>query len=63
MESIKTPFRGIKNDVRGRLACYKQDWVNGIKSGVGILGPTASTFFASALPAIAFGELLNMKTG
>ncbi|XP_021732094.1 boron transporter 4-like [Chenopodium quinoa] len=63
MDYIKAPFNGIRSDVRGRLACYKQDWVNGFKHGIGILGPAASIFFASALPAIAFGELLNKKTG
>jgi hypothetical protein len=27
------PLRGIKNDLRGRLRCYKQDWTGGFKSG------------------------------
>ncbi|XP_021848193.2 boron transporter 4-like [Spinacia oleracea] len=63
MENIKAPFRGITSDIRGRLSCYKQDWMNGFKHGLGILTPAASIFFASALPAIAFGELLKKKTG
>ncbi|XP_021736596.1 boron transporter 4-like [Chenopodium quinoa] len=63
MDDIKAPFRGITSDIRGRLSCYKQDWTNGFKYGVGILTPAASILFASALPAIAFGELLKKKTG
>ncbi|XP_010691191.2 boron transporter 4 [Beta vulgaris subsp. vulgaris] len=63
MDNIKAPFRGIRSDIRGRLACYKRDWINGLKHGIGILNPATSIFFASALPAIAFGELLNKKTG
>lgn len=35
MKHIKTPFREIRNDVRGRAACYKQDWIAGIRSGLG----------------------------
>jgi hypothetical protein len=37
MENMKTPFRGILNDVKGRIACYKQDWAAGILSGFGYL--------------------------
>ncbi|GMJ14250.1 ARABIDOPSIS THALIANA REQUIRES HIGH BORON 4, REQUIRES HIGH BORON 4 [Hibiscus trionum] len=63
MESLKSPFKGIANDVKGRAACYKQDWIAGIRSGLGILAPTAYIFFASALPVIAFGEQLSRDTG
>lgn len=28
------PFRGILRDVRGRLPCYKQDWVQGLNAGI-----------------------------
>ncbi|GAY60061.1 hypothetical protein CUMW_199190 [Citrus unshiu] len=56
MESIKPPFRGIANDVRGRALYYKQDWISGICSGFGMMAPTTYIFFASALPVIAFGE-------
>nr|GMD33815.1 boron transporter 4-like [Ipomoea batatas] len=35
MQNLRTPFRGIAEDVRGRVACYKQDWVAGIRSGIG----------------------------
>ncbi|XP_031282268.1 boron transporter 4-like [Pistacia vera] len=62
MENIKAPFRGIANDFRGRAACYKQDWIGGIRAGLGILAPTTYIFFASALPVIAFGEQLSRDT-
>ena len=28
------PLRGIKNDLRGRLTCYKQDWTGGFRAGI-----------------------------
>ncbi|KAM0004939.1 putative bicarbonate transporter [Helianthus debilis subsp. tardiflorus] len=62
MEHMKSPFRGIAHDVRGRLLCYKRDWIAGITSGFGILAPTTYIFFASALPVIAFGEQLSRDT-
>ncbi|KAI3696605.1 hypothetical protein L6452_29011 [Arctium lappa] len=62
MDTPKTPFSGIKKDVRGRLQCYKQDWIRALGSGARILAPTAYIFFASALPVIAFGEQLNKDT-
>ncbi|KVH99799.1 Bicarbonate transporter, eukaryotic [Cynara cardunculus var. scolymus] len=33
MDTPKTPFSGIKKDVRGRLQCYKQDWIGALGSG------------------------------
>lgn len=57
------PFEGIVKDFKGRVECYKQDWVCAICSGVSILAPTFYIFFASALPVIAFGEQLNRDTG
>ncbi|KAL0330821.1 UNVERIFIED_CONTAM: putative boron transporter 7 [Sesamum angustifolium] len=62
MENLKTPFKGVKNDLKGRLACYKKDWVDACGSGARILAPTAYVFFASALPVIAFGEQLSRET-
>ncbi|XP_037493219.1 probable boron transporter 6 isoform X2 [Jatropha curcas] len=62
MESLKSPFKGIVKDVKGRAACYKDDWTNGLKTGIRILAPTTYIFFASALPVIAFGEQLNRDT-
>lgn len=62
MEETFVPFRGIKNDLRGRLSCYKQDWTSGISAGVRILAPTTYIFFASAIPVISFGEQLERET-
>ncbi|KAL8054262.1 hypothetical protein ABFX02_05G126300 [Erythranthe guttata] len=62
MDHLKTPFKGVSNDVKGRLACYKKDWLDTCGSGARILAPTAYIFFASALPVIAFGEQLSRET-
>ncbi|KAL9323154.1 hypothetical protein ACSQ67_011207 [Phaseolus vulgaris] len=62
MESLKAPFKGVKNDLRGRALHYKDDWTTGLYSGAGILAPTTYIFFASALPVIAFGEQLSRDT-
>lgn len=62
MEETFVPLRGIKNDLRGRLMCYKQDWTGGFKSGFRILAPTTYIFFASAIPVISFGEQLERNT-
>ncbi|OWM86679.1 hypothetical protein CDL15_Pgr015715 [Punica granatum] len=60
--SPKKPMAGIVKDVKGRVACYRQDWVCASCIGVRILAPTAFIFFASALPVIAFGEQLSRDT-
>ncbi|MCO5614765.1 hypothetical protein L7F22_069049 [Adiantum nelumboides] len=62
MEETFVPFRGIKNDIRGRLRFYKQDWTGGFSSGFRIFAPTLYIFFASALPVISFGEQLDAAT-
>ncbi|GMH01274.1 hypothetical protein Nepgr_003113 [Nepenthes gracilis] len=62
MEETFTPFRGIKNDLKGRLLCYKQDWTGGLRAGIRILAPTTYIFFASAIPVISFGEQLERNT-
>lgn len=62
MEETFIPFQGIKNDLKGRLMCYKQDWTSGIKAGYRILAPTTYIFFASAIPVISFGEQLERET-
>lgn len=62
MEDNYIPFGGIKNDIHGRLKCYKQDWIGGLKAGVRILAPTTYIFFASAIPVISFGEQLERNT-
>jgi len=35
MESLKAPFKGVKNDLRGRALHYKDDWTTGLYSGAG----------------------------
>ncbi|KAL9239779.1 hypothetical protein vseg_014068 [Gypsophila vaccaria] len=62
MEETFIPFQGIKNDLKGRLQCYKQDWSSGFKAGYRILAPTTYIFFASAIPVISFGEQLGRST-
>ncbi|KAL4012480.1 hypothetical protein IC575_029582 [Cucumis melo] len=62
MEETFFPFRGIKNDIRGRLMCYRQDWTGGFRTGIRILAPTTYIFFASAIPVISFGEQLERNT-
>ncbi|KAJ7945859.1 putative Boron transporter [Quillaja saponaria] len=62
MEETFVPFRGIKNDLKGRILCYKQDWTGGFRAGVRILAPTTYIFFASAIPAISFGEQLERSS-
>lgn len=34
MEETFVPLRGIKNDLQGRLMCYKQDWTGGFSAGI-----------------------------
>ena len=34
MEESFVPLRGIKDDLHGRLACYKQDWTGGFRAGI-----------------------------
>ncbi|KAL6223367.1 hypothetical protein ACLB2K_006754 [Fragaria x ananassa] len=62
MEETFVPMRGIKNDLTGRLMCYKQDWTGGFRAGYRILAPTTYIFFASAIPVISFGEQLERST-
>eukprot|EP00250_Pteridium_aquilinum_P027574 c35247_g1_i1 orf=1-588(-) len=56
------PLHGIKNDVKGRLHCYKADWLDAFSAGYRILAPTIYIFLASAIPVIAFGEQLSNDT-
>lgn len=62
MEETFVPLRGIKNDLKGRILCYKQDWTGGLRAGIRILAPTTYIFFASAIPVISFGEQLDRET-
>lgn len=62
MEETFVPLEGIKNDLKGRLMCYRQDWRGGFGAGIRILAPTTYIFFASAIPVISFGEQLERNT-
>ncbi|KOM40412.1 hypothetical protein LR48_Vigan04g061000 [Vigna angularis] len=62
MEETFVPFRGIKNDLKARITCYRQDWSSGFQAGIRILAPTTYIFFASAIPVISFGEQLERNT-
>ncbi|KAL0447494.1 UNVERIFIED_CONTAM: putative boron transporter 6 [Sesamum latifolium] len=62
MDNPNAPLAGVIKDFKGRLACYKSDWIDTCGSGARILAPTAYIFFASALPVIAFGEQLSRDT-
>ncbi|KAL0407801.1 UNVERIFIED_CONTAM: Boron transporter 4 [Sesamum radiatum] len=62
MNNSNAPLAGVAKDFKGRLACYKSDWLDTCGSGARILAPTAYIFFASALPVIAFGEQLSRDT-
>lgn len=50
------------NNVRGRLPWYRDDWVQGLQWGGRNLAPATYIFFASALPALAFGQQLAVDT-
>ena len=59
--------KGIKEDVSARKPYYAQDWTE-VSRHKGraltrIIAAAVYVFFASAFPAIAFGEQLNMETG
>ncbi|TKY73507.1 boron transporter 2 [Spatholobus suberectus] len=62
MEETFVPLRGIKNDLKARIMCYRQDWTSGCQAGSRILAPTTYIFFASAIPVISFGEQLERNT-
>ncbi|KAG1669435.1 hypothetical protein FOA52_004068 [Chlamydomonas sp. UWO 241] len=76
---VVVPFRDVVDEVKGRWACYRDDWTDGWRCGVrcivtkitaisfqrsakGILAPSVYIFFASALPALAFGQQLAERT-
>ena len=58
--------RGISNDLEARLNFYAEDWREATKDGgrafTRIIAAATYVFFASALPAIAFGEQLRIET-
>eukprot|EP00879_Flechtneria_rotunda_P032953 GHRR01036453.1.p2 GENE.GHRR01036453.1~~GHRR01036453.1.p2 ORF type:complete len:133 (+),score=53.83 GHRR01036453.1:204-602(+) len=53
---------GIVQDVRNRLPYYKDDWVQGCNWGIKVFAPATYIFFASVLPALAFGQQLAVGT-
>ncbi|KAF5749667.1 boron transporter 7 [Tripterygium wilfordii] len=60
-DNVRSPFKGIIEDFKGRKACYKQDWPAALCSGPRLLAPAMYIFFASALPVIAFREQLRRE--
>eukprot|EP00803_Ostreobium_quekettii_P007182 evm.model.scf_511.2 EVM.evm.TU.scf_511.2 scf_511:53252-64416(-) len=52
----------VVRDLRGRLPWYGDDWREGLNSGVRIVAPSFYIFFASAIPALAFGEQIDHDT-
>lgn len=50
MDNIKEPFRGIVKDYQGRISCYKQDWIAGIRPGIGYLSYTIYALFLFMAP-------------
>jgi hypothetical protein len=53
---------GIAKDVRRRWPLYVDDWKVGMSVGVHIFAPATYIFFASVLPALAFGEQFRDET-
>eukprot|EP01023_Acetabularia_acetabulum_P014923 TRINITY_DN17251_c0_g2_i6.p1 TRINITY_DN17251_c0_g2~~TRINITY_DN17251_c0_g2_i6.p1 ORF type:complete len:696 (-),score=126.85 TRINITY_DN17251_c0_g2_i6:405-2492(-) len=53
---------GIVDDFKARIPWYKHDWTEGLNSGVRIFAPATYIFFASVIPALAFGEQLSEDT-
>eukprot|EP00210_Caulerpa_lentillifera_P006638 g6341.t1 len=53
---------GIKSDYKARIVWYTHDWREGLNSSFRILAPAAYIFFASAIPALAFGEQIDYAT-
>lgn len=51
MESIRTPFRGIIQDLKGRKACYEQDWASGVCCG--------ARYPLGAINCLIFRDLAN----
>ncbi|KAK9796254.1 hypothetical protein WJX73_004868 [Symbiochloris irregularis] len=54
---------GIANDFRRRLPFYASDWSDGKQYTYRLLAPATYIFFASAVPALAFGEQMTRETG
>ncbi|KAK9917031.1 hypothetical protein WJX75_000146 [Coccomyxa subellipsoidea] len=54
--------KGIAEDVHGRIPWYRHDWVDGYSYGIRLLAPATYIFFASVIPALAFGQQLFIAT-
>jgi boron transporter len=59
-----TPFSGVCRDIIGRIPHYKDDWLGPLqtKQKLRILASATYIFFASAIPALAFGQQFFTKT-
>ena len=60
------PGSGVRRDLVRRLACYRDDWIEPFvdrRAPARILAATVYIFFASALPAVAFGKQIAAYTG
>eukprot|EP00051_Salpingoeca_urceolata_P033232 m.19750 g.19750 ORF g.19750 m.19750 type:complete len:623 (-) comp6007_c0_seq1:53-1921(-) len=60
--ALKDVGKGISRDLRRRLPLYWDDWREGLRVGLLIFAPASYIFFASVMPAIAFGEQLREET-
>ncbi len=50
------------DDVKGRLPHWHDDWLHAAVHGVRLAAPSLEVFFASVLPALAFGQQLALET-
>lgn len=56
------PGRDVLVDIQRRIPWYWDDWKQGFNCGYRILAPSVYIFFASVLPALAFGQQLSQYT-
>mmetsp|Transcript_5953 Transcript_5953/g.18333 ORF Transcript_5953/g.18333 Transcript_5953/m.18333 type:complete len:267 (+) Transcript_5953:516-1316(+) len=62
LDALRFLYRDTRSEFWGRLAVYKDDWLDGWRCGYRILAPSVYIMFASALPALAFGQQLAEYT-
>lgn len=55
MDSLKTPLKGVTDDLKGRLACYKKDWLDSCNSG-----PRCKSFLFSCSKASLSKQRMQM---
>ncbi|KAK6158822.1 hypothetical protein DH2020_006136 [Rehmannia glutinosa] len=60
MDHLRTPFKGVVDDFKGRLACYKKDWLDTCGSGASLSTSEtlASTAICGVIHAIFGGQPL-----